>query len=302
MTKAVGPPHPARAVQTPKHRSARRARRLSALLLGGLTACSHEAPSVDAGAADRERPRSAEPDPRCLAAPRSRAPEPSTGARDFAAARRAFEGGVEQRNRGDDPTEAFRRAVARDPTFGLARLELAEALLRGVNPDYERVGAHVARAVLLLPDNPRAHELFARVAEVRGDREVAVLHYRCALERREGLADARYRLAVQLFELGRFGEAGAELRTLLSADPTQVSARVLHARVLASEDRHRSAAQQLELAARHSGDNPVLLRRAADHYRRAGDRDDAARLDAEADARDPPAEDRELRPLRPSRR
>jgi tetratricopeptide (TPR) repeat protein len=274
-----------------------RFRLFAALAALSATACAHEA-EVEA----RPTTASPPPDDRCLVVPWSIAPPDPSSPRDFAAAREAFETGLAQRDDGADPTDAFAQATARDPTFGLAHLELAEALLRGVNPDLDRVGHHLARAVVLLPDNPRAHELFARHAEIEGERELAVRHYRCALDRREGLTDARYRLAVQLFELGRYGEAGAELRRLLASDPTMVSARVLFSRVLESEGRHREAAQHLETAARYSRDNPVLLRRAADLYAKAGEPAEASRLDDEADARDPPEEGRDLRPLRPSRR
>lgn len=230
------------------------------------------------------------------------APPDPTAARDFDAAKAAFQRGLEARDAGRDPTPELSRATALDPTFGLAHLELADALLRGMDPDADRIGQHLARAVVLLPHNPRAHELFARHAEISGDAELAVRHYRCALERRAGLDDARYRLAVQLFELGRYGEAGAQLQELLRRDRSLVSARVLYAQVLTSEDRLEEAGRQLEVAARLSRGNPVLLRRAADLYAQAGAQDRADALDAEADARDPPKEGRDLRPLRPSRR
>lgn len=258
-------------------------------------ACAHEPPPTPPPV-----PRA--PDDPCLVIPWSMAPPAPRAERDFSAAQDAFREGLETRDAGGDSTPAFRRAVELDPTFGLAHLELAEAELRAVNPNLDDVGRHLARAVVLLPDNPRAHELFARHAEIRGEREVAVRHYRCALDRRAGLDDARYRLAVQLFELGRFGEAGAELRRVLARDPGTVSARVLLAQVLEAEGRLREAAQTLETAARHSRDNPVLLRRAADLFAKAGRPGDAERLDEEADARDPPREERDLRPLRPSRR
>jgi len=263
---------------------------------GVLAACAHEE-VVETAPAPPSRPR----DP-CLRAPWDRAPPEQPSDRDFAAAQTAFRNGLEARDRGGDPTAAFARAVELDPTFGLAHLELATEYLRSLNPSAEPIGRHVARAVLLLPDNPRGHELFARWAEMKGNRELAARHYRCALDRKASLDDARYRLAVQLFELGRYGEAGAELRNVVSRDPSAVSPRVLLAQVLEAEDRLREAAQQLETAARHAGSNPVLLRRAAALYARAGEDDDADRLNAEADARDPPESERTLRPLLPSRR
>ncbi len=139
-------------------------------------------------------------------------------------------------------------------------------------------------------------------AEASGNVELAIVHYRCALQRRSTLDEARYRLAATLYDAGLYAEAREHLRTVLHRDPRHLQARVLLAQVLTAESEDVEAGRMLESAARLTDDNPVLLRRAARAYERGGDEAAALRLQREADRGDPPRDRRDLRPLRPSRR
>lgn len=196
--------------------------------------------------------------------------------------------------------EAYDAALEADPTHGFAHLGKADSLW-ATEDDYKRVREHLANAISLLPESPRAHLRFAEVSAGMGDMETAVRHWRCALERRPDLVEARAALGHHLFEEGQLEEAERELRTVVEAEPDQIRYRALLAEALEARGNPLEAARELERAARQTERSAVLWRRAAALYEAGGDTRAAARLRSRADALDPPAEQRHLRPLPPAR-
>ncbi|MEM1026326.1 MAG: hypothetical protein AAGD10_21735 [Myxococcota bacterium] len=225
------------------------------------------------------------------------------GPRDFDRAQAVFARARARSQLGNHPQALplYEEAVRLDPTFGFAHLGLARSQLL-MGSDRDAMLGHAATATALLPDNPRAHHLLAKVLDERGATRPARTHLLCALELRPSLHEARADLAVLQLDAEAYAEAGSTLEELIRRQGSEVQTQVLLARAYAGMKRWADAGQAMEAAARQAGRNAVLLRRAAQLYEQGGLEQRAATVRMRADAIDPPPENRNLRPLRPSRR
>lgn len=196
---------------------------------------------------------------------------------------------------------AYRRALAADPVHGLTHLAKAESHLV-TDYDVEQMRHHLATAVVLLPTNPRAHLRLANFAADVGEKEVAVTHWRCALELKPSYAEARFFLARHLVATGSVAEAEVELRRVLAEGKRTVTTLVLLAEALEAQGKLLEAAQRVEEAAQEAKTSAVLYRRAGTLYESASSPLSARRVRAKADRLDPPPKTRRMRPLRKRRR
>lgn len=238
----------------------------------------------------------------CLVHPQRFAQLDLSQPRSFLRAHEAFARGRE-RMEAQEMAEAqaeFEQAVKADPSHGLARIALAETHWLTDN-DVQVIRRHLAAAVVLLPENPRAHLRFADVSAELNDSEVAIQHYECALALSPGLARAHAQLGAQLMRAGRLAEAEEQLRAALKIEPEEYRHRIVLSQILEAEARPKDAAAEVERAAKLVKTSAALFRRAARLYDAAPAPADADRMRAAADALDPPAEARELRPLRKAR-
>ena len=193
---------------------------------------------------------------------------------------------------------AFARAVALDGAFGLGHLQLAEALARTGGSAQDR-RTHLAAALVDLPKNPRAHELFGDALASTDEPEAALLHLRCALELAPSLRAARRR-AVRLALRIEGPEAAETLAAPLVKGRTSAQDWLVVSDVAAALEDWRPAALAMRAAASALDSAPLHLRAAA-LFERAEQPEDAERARAEASALDPRPE-RELRALPRSRR
>lgn len=229
-------------------------------------------------------------------------PDPNA-ARKFLVAHEAFSTGETAAEAGDYATARshFEAAVGADPQFGLGHLALAEAMLfTDHTPDQRQ--RHLAAAVVLLPDNPRAHLLFAGASAEIEAHEVAERHWRCALKLKPSLVEAHAELARHYLAHGQAPKAEKEARAALALEGDKYGHFVLLGRALEAQGRSKAAGAALEQAAEKVGRSAALYRQAARLYENGNAEDDAARMRAVADRLDPPSRPRDLRPLRKARR
>ena len=230
--------------------------------------------------------------------------EPTNGrtSRNSSLSQRAFLEGLEL-SRAGQHAEAVTRyevAIAADSGHGLAHLEQAESnLFMGKDPlTLEPV---LARAVELMPQNPRAHMRYAEVLADIGRPGDAEEHWRRALVLKPELIDPRLQLAALLERGGELHAARSELERAVIIQPRDVRARMRLGELLEGQRRFEDAALHVEIAADAARSAP-LYRRAAALYESAGRLRLADELRARADRIDPPAETRKLRPLPKARK
>ena len=191
--------------------------------------------------------------------------------------------------------QAYDQALLADPYHGLTHLAKAESHLFTDN-DTGRMRQHLATAVLLLPQNPRAHSRLADFLAETGESEEAVMHWRCALALKSSFSEARIHLARHLVTHSRASEAEVELRTI-EGGLTDVTVLVLLGDALAAQGKLLDAATLMEEAAKRSPSAP-LYRKAGDLYEQAESPMSARRVRAQADRIDPPPTERKMRPLK----
>jgi tetratricopeptide (TPR) repeat protein len=138
----------------------------------------------------------------------------------------------------------FRLAVAEDPLYAAARVNLGLALLRA--GDLAAAEEQLRRALALAPRGAAVRAALGYLEAGRGAHAEAVEHYRAALAADPGREDARFNLAQSLSELGRHGEAAAELERLAAVRPDSASYRLAEASALVLAARDREARARLE--------------------------------------------------------
>jgi tetratricopeptide (TPR) repeat protein len=224
-------------------------------------------------------------------------------ARDAEAGARELASGLELMKTTEHPAAAaaFARAITADPFLGLAYLEGAETHLYTDN-DAQEIKRLLVRALELLPANPRAHLRFGEVLHELGDNKLAEAHWRCALELRGDLIDARRQLGALLLATGRVEEAVRELQVAAEQEPDELQTQVVLANALEASGKTLDAAKAVEGAARIAGKSAALYRRAGQLYEVAGSFVAAKRVRALADRLDPPKKERQLRPLKKARK
>jgi uncharacterized protein HemY len=126
------------------------------------------------------------------------------------------------------------------------RLALAEALILGPRPDTEAGRAHLEQAFAQAPNDPRAHEVAARVAAVVGDWSDVLQHLeKTPLASR---ADLRILEAIALWNLGETKQAsriGREIEELRLRSIAEMDERPSHDELMATalglQGEHESA-------------------------------------------------------------
>jgi len=120
------------------------------------------------------------------------------------------------------PKEAIfrlRQALAINPTFTKAAVELDNALL--LSGRVNEAIAHLRKMVAEHPTDATAHSYLGRALETGGLHDEAILHGRKALELQPGLPEADGLLAVALFEKGKIDESVAHCRAAIRSMPTR---------------------------------------------------------------------------------
>jgi tetratricopeptide (TPR) repeat protein len=188
------------------------------------------------------------------------------------------------------------RAVAADPSWAMARLELGRlALKRGVRTDAGFEHLDIARS--LAPENPRVHYLFALAADERGARRVARHALEVALALRSDYADAQFRLGGLAFADGEFAQAVTAWSAYLDQHPEATGTQLQLAVALERSGRAADAEQALRGLLKVPAARVIAGRRLAELLERRGRAGEAAQVRQSVE---PPR--RELRPLQPSQR
>jgi predicted Zn-dependent protease len=218
------------------------------------------------------------------------------------APRAALRAGVEARAAGHlrEAARHLEVAVRAAPTWVLARLELAEALLRlGAEP--KEIGEHLEAARLIDPENPRLYYLQGLNHEAAGHEVQAAAAFETALELRPSLDAARLRLGRLLLREDKAEEAVLHLRRYAEGHPGEVAGWSLLAQAAEATGDLGLAERALREVTRRFPENAYHWQRLADFYRRHGWKAKARRALAQAERRSPRRR-RKLRPLPPSRR
>ncbi len=198
---------------------------------------------------------------------------------------------------GDDGAalEVLQIAVAGDPRWAMARVELGRLQLKQGASEQAFEQLDIARS--LAPENPRAHYLFALAADEAGRRNESRRALEVALTLRDGYADAQVRLAGLLSAEGDDAGAARLLRPYVAAHPEANGARLQWAEALLKSGDAAGAEKELR-ALLQVGPLKVLAGRKLlallDSQGRSGE---AHKL---RQSIDPPA--RQLRELKPSSR
>jgi tetratricopeptide (TPR) repeat protein len=111
----------------------------------------------------------------------------------------------------------LRQALALDPTLLPARFYLAQAYLEMGRA--ERARAELQTALGQLPDQPQFLALLGEIERQLKNPRRSVELNRKVLAADEGFAEARYYLALALFDLGQRGEAIRELERVVQSGP-----------------------------------------------------------------------------------
>jgi tetratricopeptide (TPR) repeat protein len=163
---------------------------------------------------------------------------------------------------GDDAgaVALLERSVRALPTWGLGRLELGRLLLKsGERGQLAEFHLDVARA--LLPENSRAHYLYALALEDQGRPREARRALEVALALRDDYSDAWFRLAGLAFAQGDWAGAVTGYTRLLRYQPGDTGARLQLALALersgAAKEAEARAASHAARPRAYPGDPPV---------------------------------------------
>jgi Tfp pilus assembly protein PilF len=121
-----------------------------------------------------------------------------------------------------DAVEAFRRALAKDPSLLPARINLAIAHL--YVPDLAAAKQAAEDALAAAPDAPQPNYLLALVARSEGRAEDALPYVRKVLEKDPKDLGANVTLGQVCLQMRQFDEAAAAFRVAIAAEPYNVSA------------------------------------------------------------------------------
>ena len=118
-----------------------------------------------------------------------------------------------------DAKRLFRDAIAVDPTFALAYVGLADALVLGYSETPE-LNSLIAKAIELDPDLGEAYATLGFMQTIhRWDWTQAEVSFRKAIELKPGYPTAHHWYAILLGIQGRTEEARAEMRSALEINP-----------------------------------------------------------------------------------
>lgn len=222
--------------------------------------------------------------------------------RDRVTAARAFETALGRA--GADPRGALAeldRAIAADPEHALARVHAAELRLE-LSEELPHADADLARAMVLLPDSPRAHLRAGQVAHALSDDTRAEKLLTRAATLKPDWADPQIALIDVLVRLGRAADAVGAATRARELAPERLDVATRLADTLSAAGRPADAAREMEVTAARFGRAAPLYRRAATLWDEAGSAADAARVRALADKLDPPPKPKKKRALPPARK
>jgi Tfp pilus assembly protein PilF len=172
---------------------------------------------------------------------------------------------------GDDEAAltAIDALVVREPAWELPRLEAARLRMK-LGREEELAGLQLEIALSIAPDNPRAHFLWAQLAEHQGQVREAIRSLETALVFRPDFADARLRLGALYLQAGDPLKGEYHLRRLVKEHPSLTQARVLLAHSLEGQGRVADAEHTLLLLLSDEPANAWVRRRVAEFYERTG--------------------------------
>ena len=140
-----------------------------------------------------------------------------------------------------DAALAFSRAVEKDPTLALARVNLVIALL--YVPDHDAARREAEAALVSIPDSPQLNYVLGLVARGEGRAEEAVPYLKRVLKQDPKDLGANLTLGQCYLQLRRFDEAVEVFRIAAEAEPYNVSA-VYNLGVALNRAGQREEAQQ----------------------------------------------------------
>jgi Flp pilus assembly protein TadD len=235
------------------------------------------------------------------AAPAEQAPAFVVSAADMARAEHDLLAGraLAAQGKHGEALPLFEAATRLYPTWAIAHLE--EASCRMVlNQEQATIERPLQRALALAPSNPRVHYALGLYHESFGREAAARQAYREALSYRGSYPDALYRLALLDEISGDLAAARDGFDRAYTLNPDNTAAGLGAARLAERAGDLGRAEQVLQQMADRFPDNLSLRAKLADLYERSGQTARAKKLrDAIARQERP---DRELRPLKPSRR
>lgn len=213
--------------------------------------------------------------------------EPGGGALESALA-------LEQQGRDQDALVALDAIVKQSPGEMMPRLEDARLRLK-LGKGLDLAEAHLEAVRSRVPENPRAHYLWALLCDEKGRHQEARRALEVALALRPDYADARYRLAGLLFADSDFPGAAAAYTAYVTAHPEATGARLQLASALERAGKPHDAESELRRLSKAG--NPLAAQRLAELLEREGKKTEAASVRRTVD---PPR--KVMRELKPSGR
>ena len=161
-------------------------------------------------------------------------------------------------------------ALAGSPDDHDARARYGEVLLQLNRPEEAEI--ELKKVLGSGSDSEsRAHSLLGRLASRRGDREIALGHYRAAATLNPDEAFPHFNLGLSLIRNGHRAEGVEELGRAVELDPDWILARRKLATGLAELGRHREAMGHLDFLLEYNPEDPVALYELADAQEALGD-------------------------------
>ncbi|MBI5512089.1 MAG: tetratricopeptide repeat protein [Deltaproteobacteria bacterium] len=227
------------------------------------------------------------------------APPWTVDAQSIAAeARAAFQRGVSAlaNSRIDVAREAFARAAALAPEWGLAFLEWG-AVEASIDPKSALALECLHQAAELAPGNPRVHYQLGLLYEQQEKYADAVRELKAAIALRPTMVDARFHLARLLILTGARDEAATALEAVIAADAGHTGALAALAELYEGAGKIDAAETALLSIAKIQPQIAFNHVRLGQFYERQGDQRKAQAAFAKAEALDPRPK-RNMRKLR----
>ncbi len=206
---------------------------------------------------------------------------------------------IEQRGNDAGAVAALERLIVSRPAFALARLEAARLYLKTEN-SLTRAEGHLEAARALVPEDARAHYLWALVMEGRGRPDEVLRALNLAVLLRPEFPEAQAKLGAAYASRSDWPQAEIHFRALAQQQPQSVQARLQLAEALARQSRWEEAQEELRAALQAQPRSPLLATRLAEVYERSGRIKEASQLRASMESWGA-APSRRLRPLPKSR-
>jgi tetratricopeptide (TPR) repeat protein len=199
-------------------------------------------------------------------------------------------------------TQSFQRATTLRPRWGLAHLQLGQALQSAV-PDSPEALEALQKAVALSPRNPRAHLELGRLRKNTGDCTLALPDFKRALQLRPSLEEAHFETGLCLELQGDPQAAIRVFQALTRRNPNHLSAWATLVRLYETTQNYPLAEQAFLTLIRIKPDLAFYRYQLAQYYKRRNQPKKAEKALDEANALAPLAR-RKMRklPKSPARR